>query len=235
MPTAVLRVLLVEDDFDVAEGLGEYLAGRGIEVDFAASAEEALHVTAEATFDVLVLDVQLPGEDGIALCRRLTAAHGRPLPVLFLTAMGDLGHKLDAFAAGALDYVVKPFAPAELLARIHAIVARGGGGDAGGTVLAAGYRLDRSGQVLAHGARHLALGALGTRLFDCLLRAWPRAVSRDALHEALWDGRPPDSDPLRSHVHLLRRQAVAAFGTPLIATVRGVGFRFAPDGDDASA
>jgi DNA-binding response OmpR family regulator len=231
-----LRVLLVEDDFDVAEGLGEYLARHGVEVDFAATAAEALHITAGASFDVLVLDVQLPGEDGISLCRRLTAAHGGPLPVLFLTATASLDSKLAAFDAGALDYVVKPFEPAELLARVRAIVGRGGAGGAAAALVAGDYRLDRERHLLLCGNRYLGLTALSARLLETLMRAYPGAVSRGALHEALWHGPPPDSDPLRTHVHQLRRQAEAAFGRPLIATVRGVGYRFAPTAtDDASA
>jgi DNA-binding response OmpR family regulator len=231
-----LRVLLVEDDFDVAEGLGEYLARHRVEVDFAVTAGEALHITQGARFDVLVLDVQLPGEDGISLCRRLTAAHGGPLPVLFLTAMGSLDAKLAAFDAGALDYVVKPFEPAELLARLRAIVGRAGATAAPGPLVAAAdFRLDPERHLLLHDDQHLGLTALSAKLLECLMRAYPGTVTRDALHEALWHGPPPDSDPLRTHVHQLRRQAEATFGSALIATVRGVGYRFAPAPEDADA
>lgn len=227
MHDRALRVLLVEDDLDVAAGLGDYLTLHRIDVDYAADARQAMHV-ARAPFDVLVLDLQLPGEDGIALCRRLKDELGVAAPVLFLTAQGTLDAKLRAFAAGALDYVVKPFEPAELLARVHALASRTASARAAGSTYGA-YRLDAARHLLSRGDTHLPLTALATRLLQQLMDAAPGAVSRTALCDVLWDGAPPDSDPLRAHVHQLRRQLQAAFDRPLIVTVRGVGYRFDAD------
>lgn len=228
-----LRVLLVEDDLDVAAGIGDYLALHEVEVDFAGDAAEALHVLGSTRFDVLILDVQLPGEDGLSLCRRLKEDMGLQTPVLFLTAQDSLDAKLRGFAAGALDYVVKPFEPAELWARVQALAARVAVPSATGLVVGP-YRLEAERHVLWRGELHLGLSELTTRLLQALMQAYPGTVSRDALCEALWQGVAPDSDPLRTHVHQLRRSLLARFGTPLIATLRGVGYRFSID-DDASA
>jgi DNA-binding response OmpR family regulator len=230
---ATIRVLLVEDDLDVAAGIGEFMALHGIEVDFAGSAAEALHVVASARFDVLVLDLQLPGEDGISLCRRLRQQRGIDTPVLFLTAQGALDSKLRAFDAGALDYMVKPFEPAELLARVRAIVGHATLRAQAGIVVGE-YRLDTGGHTLYRGEACIALTATGTALLACLMREHPSHVSRERLCMALWDGEPPDSDPLRTHVHQLRRSLESRFGAPLITTLRGVGYRFSPDVDSAS-
>lgn len=232
--TLALRALLVEDDLDIAAGIGEYLAIHGIEVDFAGSADEAMHVFGSHRFDVLILDLQLPGEDGIGLCRRLKREYGDEVPVIFLTAHGALDDKLRAFEAGAIDYVVKPFEPAELLARIRAGCARPASAAAPGLTVG-NYRLDCRGGLLHRGHRQLPLTSLAVRLLQQLMRAHPGFVSRERLCQALWDGEPPPSDPLRAHVHQLRRQLQARFGRPLIGTLRGVGYRFEVDDDDDHA
>jgi DNA-binding response OmpR family regulator len=225
------RLLLVEDDLDLAAGLGDYLSANGVMVDFAHSAREAEHVLAGAAFDLLVLDVQLPGEDGVSLCRRLIREQGLRTPVLFLTARGGLDAKLAGFAAGALDYVVKPFEPAELLARVRAITQRSR--DLQPVGLEVGdWRLDAAAHTLWRGATPLGLAESGVRLLQALMRAHPGWVRHEALHEALWQGDPPGSVPLRAHMHLLRRSLAAAFGHAPIATLRGVGYRFAADGGD---
>ena len=225
------RVLLVEDDLDLATGLGEYLSRYGVVVDFAASAREAEHVLAATAFDLLVLDVQLPGEDGISLCRRLIREQGLCTPVLFLTARGGLDVKLAGFAAGALDYVVKPFEPAELLARVGAITQRSRAPQPVGLQVG-DWRLDVAAHTLWRSDLHHGLAERGVRLLQALMRAHPGWVRHEALCEALWQGEPPDSVPLRAQIHLLRRGLVDRFGCAPIATLRGVGYRFAVDGDE---
>ena len=229
-PSPPPRVLLVEDDLDLAAGLGEYLVHHGIVVDFAASAPEAEHVLASMAFDLLVLDVQLPGEDGVSLCRRLIREQGLGTPVLFLTARGGLEAKLAGFAAGGLDYVVKPFEPAELLARVRAITQRSRALRPVGLQVG-DWRLDVAAHTLWRGERHHGLAEAGVRLLQALMRAHPGWVRHEALCEALWQGEPPESVPLRAQMHLLRRGLAETFGTAPIATLRGVGYRFAPEGE----
>lgn len=219
------RVLLVEDDLDVAAGIGDYLQAHGLQIDFAGSAHEARARVAETDFDLWVLDVNLPGQDGIALCRDLKQARGLATPAIFLTARGTLEDKLRGFEAGAVDYMVKPFAVAELLARIRAITAHAAAGE-GASLEVDGYALDLRGGRLSRGADGLQLHATGLAILQRLMQAHPRSVSKQALCEGLWGDAAPDSDPLRVHVYHLRQAMQERFGEAPIATVRGIGYRF---------
>ncbi|AKC88319.1 hypothetical protein WQ53_09555 [Pseudoxanthomonas suwonensis] len=230
-----MKVLLVEDDADIAAGIGDYLGVHGLEVDFAYTAAQARSRLQAQAFDLVVLDVNLPDQDGLSLCRSLKREHGLRAPVLFLTARGALEDKLGAFDSGAVDYVVKPFAPAELLARARAIVAHVPA--SGGVGLRAGaYELDLSGHLLRRGDATLPLHATGFALLRRLMEASPGCVPREELCALLWEDGPPGSDPLRMHVYQLRQQLVRRFGEPLIGTVRGVGYRFVAEAPgDAAA
>ena len=227
-----LNVLLVEDDTDVASGIGDYLGAHDLAVDFAYTAAQAKARLREGAFDVVILDVNLPDQDGLTLFRWLKSEGGLRSPVLFLTARGELDDKLHAFALGAVDYMVKPFAPAELLARVLAIAAHVQAG--GGAQLQVGdYVLDLHGYRLQHGGTGVALHAAGFTLLRRLMEASPGCVSRDELCNLLWDGVPPDSDPLRMHVYQLRQAFLRQFGQSLIKTMRGVGYCFVEDADAA--
>ena len=223
-----IRVLLVEDDLDVAAGIGDYLEARGLLVDHAGSASEARAQVARTAFDILVLDVNLPGQDGITLCREMKQAHGLTTPAIFLTARGGLQDKLDGFAAGAVDYMVKPFAPAELLARIQAICAHVAS-PSGPSLEAGGYVLDLHSGLLSHAGRDLQLHAAGLAILRRLMQAYPRSVGKQALREGLWGDEAPESDPLRAHVYQLRQFMFERFGEAPISTVRGIGYRFGVD------
>jgi DNA-binding response OmpR family regulator len=228
MPARTTRVLLVEDDLDVAAGIGDYLQAHGLAVDFAGSLREARARVAAARFDVLVLDVHLPDGSGIDLCREFKQGWGVRQPAIFLTARGALQDKLLGFAAGAVDYMVKPFAPAELLARIRAITTQAEA--AGGALLrVGGFALDLHSGLLTHGGRHLQLHAAGATLLRRLMQAHPAAASSQALREGLWGDDAPDSDPLRAHIYQLRQALQASFDQAPIHTVRGVGYRFEGD------
>ncbi len=225
LPPGPIRVLLVEDDLDVAAGIGDYLGAKGLQVDYAGNASEARTQVARTLFDILVLDVNLPGKDGISLCRELKQAHGLATPAIFLTARGGLQDKLDGFAAGAVDYVVKPFAPAELLARIQAICTHVAS-PSGLSLEADGYVLDLHSGLLSSSGRDLQLHAAGLAILRRLMQAYPRSVGKQALREGLWGDEPPESDPLRAHVYQLRQAMLERFGEAPISTVRGIGYRF---------
>lgn len=227
--TPHLRLLLVEDDVDIAAGIGDYLDRHGVMVDFAYNAAQARAQLQMQPFDLVVLDVNLPDQNGVALCHWLKHEAGLRAPVLFLTARGALEDKLSAYAAGAVDYMVKPFAPAELLARARAIVAHTA--NSGGAQLRVGaYVLDTQRHLLqGDAAAAIPLHATGLALMRELMLASPGTVSRQVLCDRLWQGEPPQSDPLRMHVYQLRQQCLRVFGVPLIVTVRGVGYRFSED------
>lgn len=224
-PTGPTRVLLVEDDLDVAAGIGDYLSARGLAVDFAASAREARALASDARYDVLVLDVNLPGKDGMTLCHELKHDLGLATPAIFLTARGDLEDKLRGFAAGAIDYMVKPFEPAELLARIRAVATRADA--AAGPLLRVGdYALDLEAGLLTRGQRRLQLHAAGLAILRRLMQAAPRPVAKQALAHSVWGDQLPGSDPLRAHIYQLRQAMLDRLGEAPIATVRGIGYRF---------
>lgn len=221
-PTA--RVLLVEDDLDVAAGIGAYLESNGVRVEFAHTASSAKALLQHTSFDLIVMDVQLPDRNGMSLCRELKS-EGLVCPVLFLTARGAVHDKLQAFEAGAVDYVVKPFAPAELLARVRALVShiRATGGL---RINVGNYSLDLHSRLLTNGSQTLALHKTPFVLLRRLMDAAPGSVSREELCELLWGDESPPSDPLRMHVYELRRALADRFDQALIKTVRGVGYRF---------
>lgn len=219
-----LRVLLVEDDLDVAAGLLDFLETRGIDAEHAIDAREARARLLEASFDLWLFDVQLPGQDGLSLCRQLKAESTHSAPVLFLTARGALADRLAGFSAGAIDYVVKPFEPEELAARIHAL-ARHAPARAGGVVEAADFALDPQRGLLKKGETEIQLSASATRLLLRLMQASPGCVSRAELGEVLW-GQPGEDDDLRTHLYFLRRALREAFGTAPIHSERGLGVRF---------
>jgi DNA-binding response OmpR family regulator len=230
--TARIKVLLVEDDLDLAAGIGDYLSARGLSIDFAYSAAQARAQVLADTPDVLVLDVNLPGRDGISLCRELKNALGLKQPVLFLTASGSLADKLLGFEAGAVDYIVKPFEPAELLARIIAITSHVSA--AGGAQLRVGeYVLDLRRHVLTCSQTRLQLHTTGHAILRRLMEAHPGSVTTGELCETLWGDARPQSEPLRAHIYHLRQALLATFGQTLIVTVRGVGYRFESDSDIA--
>ena len=222
----MLRVLLVEDDLDVAAGLIDYIEAHGIIADHAIDAREADARLLEDSYDLWLFDVQLPGEDGLALCRRLKQSHSTTPPVLFLTARGALADRLDGFAAGAIDYVIKPYEPAELVARIRAL-ARHVPARAGGWIDVDGWRLDPQRGLLERNGVRLQLSASATRILRRLMQASPGCVSRAALGEALW-GEAGDDDDLRTHLYTLRRSLRETFGEAPIHSERGLGVRFGP-------
>ena len=150
-----LRVLLVEDDPDIAAGLGDYLQAHGLDVDFACDAVQARHVLDAAAFDVCVLDVNLPGMNGVALCRQIKQEWQLQVPVIFLTARDALDDKLAGFDAGGIDWMVKPFEPAELLARLRALTAHVATRNTGSTLRVGAYSLEPRAGLLRHDQRGL--------------------------------------------------------------------------------
>ena len=220
------RVLLVEDDIDVAASLADYLEARDLPVDFAYSLGDARRVLASSSPDVIVLDVQLPDGNGIAFCRDLHLRDALPAPVIFLTARGRLEDRLAGFDAGAVDYIVKPFEPAELLARIFAVGRRPGLGRFKDIVEAGSFLLECNTGLLRRDDAHLRLQKSGLIIAQTLMEAAPGTVGRDRLSDRIWNGDVPESDPLRAHVHALRVQLRDAFGLEPVKAVRNLGYRW---------
>jgi DNA-binding response OmpR family regulator len=223
-----MRVLIVEDNRDLAGNLVDYLESQGHVVDSALDGITGLHLAVTGDFDAIVLDLALPGLDGTQVCRRLRA-EGRATPVLMLTARGELEDRIQGLDIGADDYLVKPVPLKELEARIRAQVRRARGGLEHPCLQVADLVLDERTMSVTRAGRAIALTRLGYQLLRALMRESPAVVSRQHLEAEIWGDAPPETDSLRSHIHLLRRAIDHPFPTPLLHTVHGVGYRLAGD------
>jgi len=222
------RVLIVEDQSALAANLEEFFDETRYSLDFAADGLTALHLLATQTYDVVVLDVMLPGVSGFEICRRIREDLHSNVPVIFMTARGELSDKEEGFSLGGDDYLVKPFALRELQLRIDALtrrdaVHRDGALRAGpvsydpGTLTA---RLDGVGEVM--------LGGTAARIFEQLVRHHPRIVTHEMLNRVIWGTDDGDAHTLRTHIYVLRRTLESALGTALVDTVHGRGYRLHP-------
>ena len=220
-----MRILIVEDSRDLAANIGEYLEGRGEVVDYAADGATGLHLAVTQRYDAIVLDLSLPGMDGLSVAKRLRADAESAVPVLMLTARDTERDKLSGFDVGADDYLTKPFSLPELHARLKAIVRRTAG--ARQRVLrVADLEFDLHTLVARRGARRLELTPSGVKLLETLMRAAPGLVSRRDVEYALWGDDPPESEAaLRGHIHALRAALDQGAEVKLLHTVHGMGYR----------
>jgi DNA-binding response OmpR family regulator len=219
-----MRVLIIEDNPDIAANLGDYLEDHGHTVDFAGDGVTGLHLAVVNDFDCIVLDLALPGMDGLEVCRKLRAEAGKDTPILMLTARDRLEDKLAGFETGADDYLVKPFELQEVEARIKVLAGRGRRRSSrelkvGGLV----YNLDTLS--VRHGDQEIYLNPIGLKLLQCLMEASPNVVSRADLEMEVWGEEMPDSDSLRVHIHSLRSAIDKPFGSNMIQTRHGIGYR----------
>ncbi|MCX8146374.1 MAG: response regulator transcription factor [Azovibrio sp.] len=218
-----MRILIVEDDHIIAENLYEYLEARGHQCDYADSLAAAAALLQNATFDAAVLDRNLPDGDGIALARRWRAA-GQTLPVLILTARDTLADKLTGFAAGADDYLVKPFALAEVEARLTALVRRAGIRPVAGICRQGPLSYDPNAQEARLAGEPLHLPPKALRLLAELLPHPNRVFSRRELEIAIWGREQESSDNLRSVLNTLRRALGTESGVKVV-NVHGLGYK----------
>jgi DNA-binding response OmpR family regulator len=219
------RLLIVEDNAALLQNLYDYFEGRGYELDSARDGLAGLHLAKDDSYDLLVLDLGLPRLSGLALCQQLRRA-GVTVPILMLTARDAVDQRVEGLRAGADDYLIKPFALAELEARIEALLRRGHA--ASGPLLRfADLELDVANARAQRDGHPLTLTPTELKVLEALLRAAPGLVRRGELERLLWPGQLPDSDALRTHIHGLRQAVDRPFARPLIETVRGIGYRIA--------
>ena len=220
-----MHVLLVEDDPSVRGAVDRALRAAGHDVEVATAGDKALGAATSTPFDAIVLDRGLPGLDGIEVCRRLRAA-GSAVPILMLTARAAVSDRVEGLDAGADDYLVKPFALDELLARLRAFERRAPStGQVRGTLRLGDLELDRDAMALRRGGRDIALTRTEYLLLELLLSNATRVLSRDVIFEKVWGyDFGPDSNSLDVYVGYLRRKLEAGGATRLIHTVRGVGY-----------
>ena len=219
-----MRVLIIEDNPDIAANLGDYLEDHGHTVDFAGDGITGLHLAVVNDFDAIVLDLALPGMDGLDVCRKLRSEAGKDTPVLMLTARDRLEDKLAGFETGADDYLVKPFELQEVEARLNVLAGRGRRRNS--RELKVGelmYNLDTLN--VSRGDEDIYLNPIGLKLLHCLMEASPNVVSRAELEMEVWGEEMPDSDSLRVHIHSLRGAIDKPFDSNMIQTRHGIGYR----------
>ena len=223
-----LSVLLVEDHRQLAQTVVEFLEQEGALVDYASDTTLARTLVHEHHYDILVLDVMLPGEDGYSFCQYLRKELALDTPVIFMTARDQLDDKLEGFARGGDDYIVKPFALPELVARVQALVRRERREVAPNLLTVADLQLDPARQEVRREGQLLKLSPTAFRILRILMRESPKVVSREQLEHELWGDLVPDSDALRSHLYNLRKAVDKPFEHALLETLPGVGFSIRP-------
>jgi DNA-binding response OmpR family regulator len=227
-----LRILIVEDNIDIAENISDYLELQGHVMDFAMDGISGLHLALTQDYDAIILDIMLPGMDGLTFCKKLREDGEKETPVLMLTARDTLSDKLKGFEAGADDYLIKPFEMKELSARIGALVRRSA--HAKEKLLRVGNLEIDLGKMHVQRAGHsIELNRACLKILAILMKASPNVVSRKEIEHALWSDMPPDSDALRSHIYTLRKAIDKPFKRHLIQTVHGIGYKLV-DPDDLS-
>jgi DNA-binding response OmpR family regulator len=232
---STMRILLVEDDADVARFIGKGLMEQAYAVDHAETGETALYMAGINTYDVIILDVMIPSPDGLEVCRRLRSAKST-VPILMLTARDTVEDKIAGLDSGADDYLAKPFEFGELLARLRALLRRGGATQSA-TIRVGGLQIDtRSHREMIDG-RPVTLTTKEYGVLEFLARNSGRIVTREEISEHVWNQDfDPFSNLIEVYINRLRRHIERVSGPKLIQTVRGAGYMLdahAADQDDA--
>lgn len=220
-----MRVLIVEDERTIAAYVKRGLEEQGYAVDAAYDGREALEWLDAAPFDLVVLDVMLPELNGLEVCRELRA-RGFRMPVLMLTARDTIDDRVNGLDSGADDYLVKPFAIKELLARLRALTRRGADAPKTPLLQVADLTLDTATQRVRRGGTSIELAAKEYAVLECLMRAPGRVLTRTMIAEHVWNYDSfNQSNVVDVYIRNLRRKIDDPFAVKLIHTVRGAGYR----------
>ena len=213
-------VLVVEDNRTLAGNIIEFLEAHGFECDYADNGNLGLRLAMNQTLSAIILDVMLPGKDGMTICTELRAS-GVTTPILMLTARDTLEDKLQGFDAGVDDYLVKPFDLPELVARTKALTKRINKNAVKLTVSDLTMEVDL--RIVTRAGQRIELNKACWQILEALMRTYPKVVTRQHIEELIWPDQLPDSDVLKSHIYKLRQLIDKPFNSQLIQTVRGVG------------
>ena len=225
-----MKILLIEDDADIASNIGQYFEERGHRLDFAYSGKQGLELALGERFDLMILDLMLPGKDGVTLCREFRQQSAHDTPVLMLTARDTLDDKIGGFEAGADDYLVKPFSLRELEVRVHALTRRAGASKPAQILGIGDLELNRATLQVTRDRQPIQLKPRAFRILEYLMQNADRVIPRQELIDHIWGDDPPDGDPLRVHIHNLRASIDKPFERELIHTVHGIGYRIGTRG-----
>jgi len=224
-----MKVLVIEDDREAAAYLVKGLTESGYVVDHAAEGRDGLFLATDGSYDALIVDRMLPGMDGLALIAALRAAEVGT-PVLILSALGAVDDRVKGLRAGGDDYLVKPFAFAELLARLEALLRRSSGAQATTRLKVGNLEMDLLARSVRRGEQEIELLPREFRLLEFLMRRAGQVVTRTMLLENVWDYHfDPQTNVIDVHVSRLRQKIDKGFDRPLLHTVRGAGYRLAAE------
>lgn len=217
-----IEVLLVEDDKDLALSVAEYLNYEGIKCDHAYNGDTGLSLASQNNYDVILLDLNLPRLNGLAVCRKLRQL-GKDTPILMLTAMDTLDDKEAGFGAGTDDYLIKPFAMKELALRIKALAKRKS--NQSKVLSISNLIFDLEARSVTRDGKEINLTRVNLKLLELLMRKSPEVVSKSDIEEILWPDDSPESNNLKVQLYQLRQKIDKPFTDKLIETVSGHGFR----------
>ena len=219
-----MRVLVIEDDRDIAHFVARGLKESGHAAEIAADGETGLHMARSGGFDIVIVDRMLPERDGLSIIQTLRT-EGHRTPVLILSALGEVDDRVKGLKAGGDDYLTKPFALAELLARIEALARRFSPEESATRYTVADLVLDRLTHKVVRGGESIPLQPREFRLLEYLMRNAGQVVTRTMLLENVWDYHfDPQTNVIDVHISRLRSKIDKAFGKPLLHTVRGAGY-----------
>jgi two-component system OmpR family response regulator len=219
-----VRILLVEDDRETASHVITGLQQAGYDVRHCADGSEALAIALAHSFDLLIVDRMLPGLDGLAIVSQLRTT-GSSTPVLVLSALGAVDHRIEGLKAGGDDYLVKPFSLAELLARVEALLRRARGSSPGSLLKVADLELNRMSRRVTRAGREIDLTTREFQLLEYLMQHPGQVVTRTMLLESVWDLHfDPQTNLVDVHISRLRQAIDRDFSPPLLHTVRGAGY-----------
>ncbi len=225
-----MHILLVEDNREVAEMIFEYLEAENVVLDYAATGTQGLELGLSRSFDCIVLDVMLPGLDGVSVCQQLREA-GNNTPIIMLTARDTSQDMLLGLNNGADDYIVKPFELELLLARIQAVVRRSSGAGFKKVLEVGALSIELSTRRVTRSGVELTLNPSCYSILKLLMESYPNITQRHQIEQALWQDELPEQDVLRKHIYQLRSKVDKPFDNEIIVTAPKLGYKLVSDND----
>jgi len=220
-----MRILIIEDDREAADAMSRGLTESGFETETAEDGELGLEAARKGGFDVLVVDRMMPKMDGVQVVATLRR-EGDQTPVLFLSALGEVGDRVDGLKAGADDYLVKPYAFAELIARVEALSRRRETGSVSTTIKVGDLEMDLLGRTVHRAGQEIDLQPREFQLLEFLMRHANQSVTRTMLLEKVWEYHfDPQTNVIDVHISRLRSKIDKGFPRAMLQTVRGAGYR----------
>jgi two-component system OmpR family response regulator len=219
-----MEILVVEDDATVASFLRRRLGNDGHKVDYASDGQAGLKLATANDYEIMIIDRMLPGLDGLTIVRSIRE-NGNNTPVLILSALGEVDDKVHGLKAGGDDYLVKPFAYSELMARLESLVRRFSSQEEQTSLEVSDLKMDLLSREVSRGEQKIDLKPREFLLLECLMRHAGQVLTRTMLLEAVWDYHfDPQTNVIDVHISRLRQKVDRGFDQPLIHTIRGAGY-----------